>query len=214
MLACLALPVLAFTAGIARLIFEPLSMFSFFSLLGVAFCIALVAATPTIISPPLEKRSISQSLLDDLTLYTKYSSAAYQLVCLSPLGNTLVVQVCAYFATPEARPYFNKKLNSSATSLQTRRASLPAMILVKKLSCHTGVAFSSRTSSRVTLPSILSHSTTSHARTNPQTWRFCWSRSPLQGSQAHRQTERQRTRVSLPRTTASRRWLSLRWPPS
>jgi len=67
-------------------------MFSFFSLLSVAFFIALVAATPTIVSPPLEKRSISQSLLDDLTLYTKYSSAAYQLVCLSPLGNTLVVQ--------------------------------------------------------------------------------------------------------------------------
>ena len=39
------------------------------------------------------KRSVSQSLFDDFTRYAKYSSAAYQLLCPAPLGNTLVVQV-------------------------------------------------------------------------------------------------------------------------
>jgi hypothetical protein len=33
---------------------------------------------------------VSQSTYDDLVRYTKYSSGAYQLVCLKPLGNTLV----------------------------------------------------------------------------------------------------------------------------
>ncbi|KAJ7623873.1 alpha/beta-hydrolase [Mycena polygramma] len=41
-------------------------------------------------SPVLTSRSISSSLYDDLVRYTKYSSASYQLICLSPLGNTLV----------------------------------------------------------------------------------------------------------------------------
>ncbi|KAJ7863392.1 alpha/beta-hydrolase [Mycena leptocephala] len=41
-------------------------------------------------SPVLTSRSISSSLYDDLVRYTKYSSAAYQLLCPSPLGNTLV----------------------------------------------------------------------------------------------------------------------------
>ncbi|KAJ7715516.1 alpha/beta-hydrolase [Mycena maculata] len=35
-------------------------------------------------------RSISSTLYDNLVLYTQYSSAAYQLVCPSPLGQTLV----------------------------------------------------------------------------------------------------------------------------
>jgi len=35
-------------------------------------------------------RDISSTLYDDLVLYTKYSSAAYQLICPSPLGQTLV----------------------------------------------------------------------------------------------------------------------------
>ncbi|KAJ7154912.1 Alpha/Beta hydrolase protein [Mycena crocata] len=41
-------------------------------------------------SPLLVPRSVSSSLYDDLVRYTKYSSAAYQLICPSPLGNTLV----------------------------------------------------------------------------------------------------------------------------
>ncbi|KAJ7494824.1 Alpha/Beta hydrolase protein [Mycena galericulata] len=35
-------------------------------------------------------RDISSTLYDNLVLYTKYSSAAYQLICPSPLGQTLV----------------------------------------------------------------------------------------------------------------------------
>ncbi|KAJ6611121.1 Alpha/Beta hydrolase protein [Mycena sp. CBHHK59/15] len=41
-------------------------------------------------SPLLKSRGISSSLYDDLVLYTKYPSAAYSLICPSPLGNTLV----------------------------------------------------------------------------------------------------------------------------
>ncbi|KAJ7028266.1 alpha/beta-hydrolase, partial [Mycena alexandri] len=41
-------------------------------------------------SPLLSSRGISSSLYDDLVRYTRYSSAAYQLLCPSPLGNTLV----------------------------------------------------------------------------------------------------------------------------
>lgn len=50
-------------------------------------------------SPVLATRSISSSLYDDLVLYTKYSSAAYQLVCFSPLGNTRVQSVSFLFAS-------------------------------------------------------------------------------------------------------------------
>ncbi|KAK7055982.1 Alpha/beta-hydrolase [Favolaschia claudopus] len=36
------------------------------------------------------ERDVSSSVYDDLVRYTKYSSASYQLLCVSPLGNTLV----------------------------------------------------------------------------------------------------------------------------
>lgn len=41
--------------------------------------------------------SISQSTYDELVRYTKYSSGAYHLVCLKPLGNHLVQSVGSYF---------------------------------------------------------------------------------------------------------------------
>ena len=46
-------------------------------------------------SPLLQNRAngIDQSTYNDLERYTKYSSAAYQLVCPRPLGNKLVNQV-------------------------------------------------------------------------------------------------------------------------
>jgi len=47
-------------------------------------------------SPLPESRDgngIPQSTYDDLVQYTKYSSAVYQWVCPSPLGNTLVKNV-------------------------------------------------------------------------------------------------------------------------
>jgi len=39
------------------------------------------------------KTGIEQQVYDDLVLYTKYSSAAYQKLCPQPLGNTLIAQV-------------------------------------------------------------------------------------------------------------------------
>lgn len=72
-------------------------MFSAPFLLSVVAFVALAVATPTNLTPSLlQKRSISQDLLDDFVRYTKYSSGAYQLVCPRPLGNTLVVQVKAF----------------------------------------------------------------------------------------------------------------------
>ncbi|KAJ6455264.1 Alpha/Beta hydrolase protein [Mycena vitilis] len=38
----------------------------------------------------LSPRTVTSTVYDDLVLYTKYSSAAYQSTCSSPLGNTLV----------------------------------------------------------------------------------------------------------------------------
>ncbi|KAJ7607776.1 alpha/beta-hydrolase [Mycena polygramma] len=38
----------------------------------------------------LSARTVTSTVYDDLVLYTKYSSAAYQSTCSSPLGNTLV----------------------------------------------------------------------------------------------------------------------------
>ncbi|KAJ7830436.1 alpha/beta-hydrolase [Mycena olivaceomarginata] len=53
-------------------------------------CLVLGLSSTSFASPVLTSRSISSSLYDHLVLYTKYSSASYQLVCPSPLGNTLV----------------------------------------------------------------------------------------------------------------------------
>ncbi|KAF8143476.1 alpha/beta-hydrolase [Mycena galopus ATCC 62051] len=53
-------------------------------------CLVLGLFSSSFASPVLTSRSISSSVYDDLVLYTQYSSAAYQLVCPSPLGTTLV----------------------------------------------------------------------------------------------------------------------------
>ncbi|KAJ6522275.1 Alpha/Beta hydrolase protein [Mycena capillaripes] len=58
-----------------------------FALISLVFGLLFSASFA---SPILSSRSISSSLYDDLVRYTKYSSASYQLLCPSPLGNTLV----------------------------------------------------------------------------------------------------------------------------
>ncbi|KAJ7727598.1 alpha/beta-hydrolase [Mycena metata] len=58
--------------------------------LSFAFLFFNLFAPAILASPLLTSRSISSSLYDDLVRYTQYSSAAYQLLCPSPLGNTLV----------------------------------------------------------------------------------------------------------------------------
>jgi len=50
----------------------------------------LVLFSTSFASPVLTSRAVSSSVYDGLVRYTQYSSAAYQLVCSSPLGNTLV----------------------------------------------------------------------------------------------------------------------------
>ncbi|KAJ6577953.1 alpha/beta-hydrolase [Mycena capillaripes] len=55
----------------------------------VSLVFGLLSST-SFASPILTSRSISSSLYDDLVRYTQYSSASYQLLCPSPLGNTLV----------------------------------------------------------------------------------------------------------------------------
>lgn len=59
-----------------------------------------VASLPT---PELNKRVISQSLMDDLEWYVKYASGAYQLLCPIPNGKELVKQVRARYFTPIER---------------------------------------------------------------------------------------------------------------
>ncbi|KAF7375670.1 hypothetical protein MSAN_00456100 [Mycena sanguinolenta] len=53
-------------------------------------CLVLSLFSTSLASPVLTSRTISSTLYDDLVRYTQYSSAAYQLLCPSPLGTTLV----------------------------------------------------------------------------------------------------------------------------
>ena len=59
--------------------------------------IALTLSTLALAAPAtVEKREITQELLDTLTRFTNFSSGAYQASCPSPLGTNLVLQVSAY----------------------------------------------------------------------------------------------------------------------
>ncbi|EJC98555.1 alpha/beta-hydrolase [Fomitiporia mediterranea MF3/22] len=64
-------------------------MYSLLSVFALTF--ALSAAHPAADSA-LHRRAISQDLLDTLTRFTKFASAAYQANCPSPVGTTLVQQ--------------------------------------------------------------------------------------------------------------------------
>ncbi|KAF7299730.1 Lipase-3 domain-containing protein [Mycena chlorophos] len=54
----------------------------------VPVALALLTAIP--VATALTTRAVSSALYEELVLYTKYSSAAYQLTCPRPLGNTLI----------------------------------------------------------------------------------------------------------------------------
>ncbi|KAJ7905921.1 alpha/beta-hydrolase [Mycena leptocephala] len=64
-------------------------MMKAFTLTYLLFVLFSFSST-SLASPVLTSRAISSSLYDDLVRFTKYSSAAYQLLCPRPLGNTLV----------------------------------------------------------------------------------------------------------------------------
>ncbi|KAJ7879384.1 Alpha/Beta hydrolase protein [Mycena leptocephala] len=66
-----------------------------FLLLRLSLFLALFLFLPAVFASPvsslsLTSRAVSESLYEDFVLYTKYSSAAYQLFCPTPLGRTLV----------------------------------------------------------------------------------------------------------------------------
>ncbi|KAL0956990.1 hypothetical protein HGRIS_003090 [Hohenbuehelia grisea] len=54
--------------------------------------LACVLLGPLALAAPVEPRAdgISQATYDNLVRYAKYSSAVYQLICIRPLGNTLI----------------------------------------------------------------------------------------------------------------------------
>ena len=72
---------------------------------------AVLSVVNIVTASPIRERSISSDLLDDLVRFTQYSSAAYQAVCPSPLGNVLVEQVsslhCYHFTCLLNSPEFN-----------------------------------------------------------------------------------------------------------
>jgi len=68
-------------------------------MLTTAFSLVLLPLLVLPLALGNPKGGIEQQVYDNLVRYTKYSSAAYQKVCLRPLGNTLVAQVRA-FSTP------------------------------------------------------------------------------------------------------------------
>lgn len=57
----------------------------------LALCLA--AGSLGLLLPYRSISGIPQATFDDLVRYTKYSSGAYQLLCVRPLGNTLVESV-------------------------------------------------------------------------------------------------------------------------
>nr|GAT49317.1 predicted protein [Mycena chlorophos] len=54
----------------------------------VSAALALFTTLP--VATALTTRAVTDALYEELVLYTKYSSAAYQLTCPHPLGNTLI----------------------------------------------------------------------------------------------------------------------------
>lgn len=66
-------------------------------MLGFKLLVTFALLTPLALSAPslLSKRAVSQAVLDDLVLYTKYASALELTTgsCPNPLNSTLVVQV-------------------------------------------------------------------------------------------------------------------------
>ncbi|KAI5117183.1 hypothetical protein M0805_008162 [Coniferiporia weirii] len=63
-------------------------MFSTRFIVQVVSLAASVLAVPA----PVQRRSISQSLMDDFERYVQFASGAYQLFCPAPLGTTLITQ--------------------------------------------------------------------------------------------------------------------------
>ncbi|KAH8115122.1 alpha/beta-hydrolase [Phellopilus nigrolimitatus] len=55
-------------------------------------CALFLSLTVAVFGRTVEKRSISQSLMDDFKRYVQFASGAYQLACPSPLGTTLIKQ--------------------------------------------------------------------------------------------------------------------------
>ena len=64
--------------------------------LVAGFCVALSGSA--LASAPIQRRAISQALMDNLERFTQFSSAAYQLqlLCPAPLGTTMVQQVRSF----------------------------------------------------------------------------------------------------------------------
>lgn len=58
--------------------------------LSQIFALAMAVLALPAISGPLERRAISQSLMDDFERYVQFASGAYQIFCPAPLGTTLV----------------------------------------------------------------------------------------------------------------------------
>ncbi|KAJ7107014.1 Alpha/Beta hydrolase protein [Mycena epipterygia] len=100
-------------------------------------------------SPILAIRSISSSLYDDLVLYTKYSSAAYQLVCFSPLGNTRVQSFSAgstqgFIARDDTRHEIvvsfrgSSSLADAITDINLFRVPFVSLGITKAFTVHAG----------------------------------------------------------------------------
>ena len=59
------------------------------------FLFPLALAVAALASPVahIEKRAISQSLMDEFKHYVQFASGAYQIICPAPLGTTMVKTV-------------------------------------------------------------------------------------------------------------------------
>lgn len=132
------------------MVLSTLSCFAATLLVVSSLAISSVAL-PTTGVYGLEKRAISQSLIDDFEWYVKYASGAYQLFCPVPNGKVLVTQVrsldlvllITWEITHDIEP------PSSASRPQTHRDISLEMIRGKKSSSPSAAVFNSRTSLQV-----------------------------------------------------------------
>ena len=77
----------------ASLRLDRLVLYTMWFAVATLFALCLSASSLGLLLPSKPIGGIPQETYDDLVRYTKYSSGAYHLLCIRPLGNTLVESV-------------------------------------------------------------------------------------------------------------------------
>lgn len=97
----------------------PFPMFPLFSIFSLILLLLSGSAGRPTLNSKLSRRVVSQDVLDQLTRFAQFSSAAYQAICPSPVGTTLVHTVCVHCPAKKLRIALTfLQLNSASTNTQ------------------------------------------------------------------------------------------------